>query len=146
VRVVSFFLTSVLTCSMPSEKISGVETPLLAADVAEEGFSPVDAQALVNNTLTPANPPSAPNSLGLDIVANDVGYVAVLQMGTPPRDFNILMDSGSADLWVGAEQCVSEDGSDCVRPSFPQLLYIHTHFSHWCRGIIGFLDLCLRPQ
>lgn len=26
-------------------------------------------------------------------------------MGTPPRDFKLLMDSGSSDLWVGAEQC-----------------------------------------
>lgn len=26
-------------------------------------------------------------------------------MGTPPRDFKILMDSGSADFWVGAENC-----------------------------------------
>ena len=24
------------------------------------------------------------------------------------------MDSGSADLWVGAEGCQSEDGGDCV--------------------------------
>lgn len=43
-----------------------------------------------------------------------MGYIATVQMGTPPRDFKLLMDSGSADLWVGAEQCQSEDGGDCV--------------------------------
>jgi len=117
------FSLIVLTCSMPSEKTSGVGTTQLAAEVAGEGFSPVGVAALLNNTLTPANTPSTPNSLGLDIVTNDVGYVATVQMGTPPRDFNILMDSGSADLWVGAEKCVSEVGSDCVRLSIPQLLY-----------------------
>ncbi|KAK7690623.1 hypothetical protein QCA50_005722 [Cerrena zonata] len=34
-------------------------------------------------------------------------------MGTPPRDFKLLMDSGSADLWVGGEACQSQDGGDC---------------------------------
>ena len=47
--------------------------------------------------------------------ANDVGYIATIQMGTPPRDFKLLMDSGSADLWVGAENCQSESGGGCVR-------------------------------
>jgi hypothetical protein len=43
-----------------------------------------------------------------------VGYIATVQMGNPPRDFKVLMDSGSADLWVGAEGCQSVDGGDCV--------------------------------
>ena len=55
---------------------------------------------------------------GNDARANDVGYIATVQMGTPPRDFKLLMDSGSADLWVGAEQCQDVDtGSDCVSSS-----------------------------
>lgn len=48
------------------------------------------------------------------IRANDVGYLATVQMGTPPQDFLLLMDSGSADLWVGAENCQSQGGGDCV--------------------------------
>ncbi|EJF64597.1 acid protease [Dichomitus squalens LYAD-421 SS1] len=68
--------------------------------------------------LTPANAPTANNSLGLAIEAQDVGYIATIQMGTPPRDFNILMDSGSADLWVGAENCQSESGGDCGNHTF----------------------------
>jgi hypothetical protein len=35
-------------------------------------------------------------------------------MGTPPRDFLILMDSGSADLWVGSENCKDTIGGGCV--------------------------------
>lgn len=35
-------------------------------------------------------------------------------MGTPPQDFLILMDSGSADLWVGSENCQSQAGGGCV--------------------------------
>ena len=37
--------------------------------------------------------------------AQDEGYLATIQMGTPPRDFLILMDSGSSDFWVGGEDC-----------------------------------------
>ncbi|KAH9989029.1 aspartic peptidase domain-containing protein [Russula vinacea] len=84
-----------------------------AVDTAGDGFSSVDAQALANNTLTIANTPTTANSLGLDIQANDVGYIATVQMGTPPRDFKLLMDSGSGDLWVGGERCKSQNGSDC---------------------------------
>jgi Eukaryotic aspartyl protease len=82
------------------------------------GVSSVDINAAEKATLTPANAPQAANSLGLAIEDNDVGYVAIVQMGTPPRDFNLLMDSGSADLWVGAEGCQTVTGGvaggDCV--------------------------------
>lgn len=78
------------------------------------GFSQVDLDAAESSTLTTANPPQTANSLGLNIEDNDVGYVATVQMGTPPREFNLLMDSGSADLWVGAEGCISATGGDCV--------------------------------
>ncbi|KAI1797305.1 acid protease [Ganoderma leucocontextum] len=70
------------------------------------------------SNLTPAEQPTASNSLGLAIEAQDVGYIATIQMGTPARDFNILMDSGSADLWVGAENCQSESGGDCGNHNF----------------------------
>jgi hypothetical protein len=105
-----------------SGKIS--ENDLAAADTAGEGFSPVDLQAVENNTLTLANAPTTSNSLGLDDQLNDVGYIATVQMGTPPRDFLLLMDSGSADLWVGAEGCKTVNGTGCVSSSlnsFPLL-------------------------
>jgi hypothetical protein len=89
---------------------------LVAADSANasSGVSSVDIEAAEKNTLTAANTPTTANSLGLNIQDDDVGYIATVQMGTPPRDFNLLMDSGSADLWVGAEGCKSVTGSDCV--------------------------------
>jgi len=77
------------------------------------GFSQADLTAANNGGLTTANAPTAANSLGLDIEANDVGYIATVQIGTPPRDFKLLMDSGSADFWVGSENCQSQGGGDC---------------------------------
>ncbi|GJE85515.1 acid protease [Phanerochaete sordida] len=82
------------------------------------GFSEVDLDAENNGGLTAANAPTADNSLGLDIEANDVGYIATVQLGTPPQDFKILMDSGSADFWVGGEQCQSTEGGDCGNHTF----------------------------
>lgn len=68
--------------------------------------------------VTVANTPTTANSLGLDIESADVGYLATIQMGTPPQDFLLLMDSGSADTWVGGENCQSEDGGDCGNHNF----------------------------
>jgi hypothetical protein len=40
---------------------------------------------------------------------------AGLKIGNPPRDFQLLIDSGSADFWVGGEGCHDLNGGDCVR-------------------------------
>jgi len=64
-------------------------------------------------SVTQADSPTANNSLGLDIEGSDVSYLATLQLGNPPRDFSILMDSGSADFWVGSENCTSTTGGGC---------------------------------
>jgi hypothetical protein len=69
--------------------------------------------AVAPDPVAQADTPTSNDSLGLDIEAQDVGYLATVQMGTPPRDFLLLMDSGSADLWVGAENCASQGGGGC---------------------------------
>ncbi|KAG1747106.1 acid protease [Suillus paluster] len=80
--------------------------------------SPLDIQAAQNGGLTAANKTTANNTLGLAIEADDVGYIATIQIGTPPKNFNILMDSGSADFWVGSETCQSQQGGGCGNHTF----------------------------
>ncbi|KAG6854390.1 hypothetical protein C0991_007381 [Blastosporella zonata] len=80
--------------------------------------SGTDNSAASANTVAIANTPTATNTLGLDIEANDVGYLATVQIGTPAQDFLILMDSGSADLWVGSENCQSQGGGGCGNHKF----------------------------
>jgi Eukaryotic aspartyl protease len=100
-----------------------------------QGFSPIDLAALANDTLTPANTPTTANSIGLADESADSGYVAIIEMGTPPRTFNLVADSGSADLWVGAEGCVSTNGTDCV--CFSPFCLSHTSHSG-CRETTSF--------
>jgi len=79
------------------------------------------ASSSANNSpipVTDANAPTTANSLGLDIEGSDISYLAQVQMGTPPSNFLLLMDSGSADLWVGSENCQSTAGGGCGNHKF----------------------------
>jgi len=68
--------------------------------------------------VTDANTPTTANSLGLNIEGSDVSYLAQVQLGTPPSNYLLLMDSGSADTWVGSENCQSTAGGGCGNHNF----------------------------
>ncbi|QRV75503.1 aspartyl protease [Ceratobasidium sp. AG-Ba] len=120
--------------SAPAEAANGTSTSSAATSTATagagagngtstvgsnaDGFSQVDLNAAIQGGVTKAGTPTANNSIGLDNEANDVGYLATIQLGTPPRDFSLLMDSGSADMWVGGEACKSQQGGGCGNHTF----------------------------
>ncbi|CAE6447800.1 unnamed protein product [Rhizoctonia solani] len=82
------------------------------------GFSKVNLGAVINGGVTNSTTPTTANSVALDNEANDIGYLATVQIGTPPRNFRLLMDSGSADMWVGGEACQSQAGGACGNHTF----------------------------
>jgi hypothetical protein len=90
------------------------------ADDTTEGFSADAVAQQVAGGVTESDDPTTKNAVAFDIEANDVGYLATVQIGTPPKDFRLLMDSGSSDTWVGsAETCKNTDtGSDCGKHTF----------------------------
>jgi len=62
--------------------------------------------------------------------------MAKMAIGTPPRTFNLLIDSGSADFWVGGEGCQDNNGKSCVGQRHTRALKIK--IKDTSREIIGF--------
>jgi len=80
----------------------------------EAGYPLKNLQAATSASITGAQPSTAEQSLGLDIEANDVGYIATIQIGSNHKPFRMLIDSGSADTWVASSSC-TECGNDHQR-------------------------------
>ncbi|KAJ7220032.1 acid protease [Mycena pura] len=65
------------------------------------------------------SPALAPFSSVVSIDGADTSYVATVGMGTPSRDFAIILDSGSGDFWVQSDdECTSDNGGGCGNHSF----------------------------
>ncbi|KAE8225421.1 hypothetical protein CF319_g1829 [Tilletia indica] len=71
------------------------------------GYPVKNLDAATGAALTGAQPTTAEQSLGLDIEANDVGYIATIQIGSTQKPFRMLIDSGSADTWVASSSCTA---------------------------------------
>lgn len=84
---------------------SGSKAKSTVKQVADQGYPEIDLIDSESDNLTPASPPTAIQSLGLDIESNDIGYVATIEIGSQNQTFRMLIDSGSADTWVPSTAC-----------------------------------------
>jgi hypothetical protein len=92
------FDTSSKATATTSASASASTQSIEAAKAAANQFA-------YSDTLSPAAAVTAANSLGLAIEANNIGYVATIQMGANKTPFKMLIDSGSADTWVPSGKC-----------------------------------------
>lgn len=70
-----------------------------------QGYPKASLDASTSDGLYDAQKPTAAQSLGLDIEANDIGYVVDVKIGSDQAPFRLLVDSGSADTWVPSTKC-----------------------------------------
>jgi len=65
--------------------------------------------------------PNSKRSSGENLLANqnaDSSYYGTVAIGTPAVSYNVIMDTGSADLWVADSGCTANcDGIDTFNPS-----------------------------
>ncbi|KXN91696.1 putative aspartic-type endopeptidase CTSD [Leucoagaricus sp. SymC.cos] len=114
--------TGLLPDQQPGNKV--YDSPTLEHRHISRGVQKVNSTAHAT--------PACPNSLGLEIQSKDSGCeangcrvwldisndMAKMAIGTPSRDFSLLVDSGSADFWVGGQGCQGNDGQSCGNHTF----------------------------
>lgn len=77
------------------------------------------SNVVVANDVTSNSPPTlAKQSSEIDPDGPDTSFVAGIPVGTPSRDFFIILDSGSADFWVESDTCTSQSGGGCGNHTF----------------------------
>ncbi|KAK0522991.1 hypothetical protein OC835_006393 [Tilletia horrida] len=89
------------------EPVSKVRASPAAPNSSDAGYPIKNLEVATSAAVTGAQPTTAEQSLGLDIEANDVGYIATIQIGSNHKPFRMLIDSGSADTWVASSSCTA---------------------------------------
>ncbi|KAJ7086112.1 aspartic peptidase A1 [Mycena belliarum] len=98
-----------------TENTNDTSSVVAATDKPKFGAKPKSEE---DAEITKSHKTTYRPSTALDIEANDIGYLATVLLGTPPKPFRLLVDSGSADMWVGGENCQADGGGTCGNHRF----------------------------
>ncbi|KAJ7510366.1 acid protease [Mycena galericulata] len=98
------------------------------AGVSDETVS----SPVVENDVTSNTAPSlASQSSEIAPDGSDTSFVADVPIGTPSRNFVIILDSGSGDFWVESDNCTSQSGGGCGNHTFlgadSSSTFVNTH-------------------
>nr|AGT80109.1 aspartyl protease [Hemileia vastatrix] len=80
---------------------------------------------LINSTMIRGVSDGMGGVIGLERVVNfqaDLFYFIPLRIGTPPQELNVIIDTGSSDLWIASSNCNTSTGcSTSMGPKFNPL-------------------------
>jgi len=89
---------------------------LLLFTVVVEGFVRIKTTAIRRqdpNTLRQQLSSSKSVNQTLIDVAYDSYYTGIIHIGTPPRKYVVLFDTGSEPIWIAGTGCKYPDGTEC---------------------------------
>ncbi|KAJ6515904.1 acid protease [Mycena sanguinolenta] len=89
-------------------------------NIPTPGFAGSVSNLIVENETTGDDSPPKliAHSSEIDPDGPDTSFVFNVPIGTPSRDFNIILDSGSGDFWVESDTCTSQNGGGCGNHTF----------------------------
>ncbi|CDW94732.1 hypothetical protein [Sporisorium scitamineum] len=67
---------------------------------------------VMKSKFGPSNSNQKRQTIGLTDVGPDSYYYAQVSVGTPAQNFNVVLDTGSADFWLVDTQCGTSQGCD----------------------------------
>ncbi|KAK1581859.1 hypothetical protein Q3G72_009726 [Acer saccharum] len=78
-------------------------------------FSHARANYVTSFSTTTRNATSNPDSIVVRLTHDDFYYIGAVEIGTPPREVLLMVDTGGAQIWTQCEPCIN-----CYDQDYPR--------------------------